>query len=89
VSCLEPFPYTIDVPAFAVHTELHGPETIDLTPFMREDILLNLPAHPHCDREGNRVCKAAPRFETQAETDAAERKREADWQALDQLKLKR
>jgi len=24
---------------------------IDLTPFMREDILLNLPAHPHCDRK--------------------------------------
>jgi len=57
VSCLEEFLHEIRVPAFAVHMELHGPETVDLTPFMREDILLNLPAHPHCDRDGDRVCK--------------------------------
>ena len=37
VSCLEKFVYEIQVPAFAVHTELPGPETVDLTPFMRED----------------------------------------------------
>jgi uncharacterized metal-binding protein YceD (DUF177 family) len=43
VSCLETFTHTIEVHAFAVHIELTGPETIDLTPFMREDILLNLP----------------------------------------------
>src|SRR2546423_9102190 len=52
------FPYTtlfrseIKVPAFALHTELHGPENIDITPFLREDILLNLPPYPHCDRDG-------------------------------------
>src|SRR4051794_11700142 len=57
VSCLEKFPYEIKVPSFAVHTELQGPETIDLTPAMREDLLLNMPAHPHCDRDGERKCK--------------------------------
>lgn len=87
VSCLEKFIYEINVPAFALHTELHGPETVDLTPFMREDVLLNLPAHPRCDREGDRVCKAASHVQSRAETEAAERKREADWQALDKLKL--
>jgi uncharacterized metal-binding protein YceD (DUF177 family) len=46
VSCLENFVHDIHVPAFAVHTELPGPETVDLTPFIREDLLLNLPAHP-------------------------------------------
>ena len=46
----------VQAPAFAVHTELHGPETVDLSPFMREDILLNLPPHPRCDREVGRVC---------------------------------
>ena len=61
VACLERFVHEIKVPAFALHTELHGPETVDLTPFMREDILLNLPAHPHCDRDGGRVCQAARR----------------------------
>jgi len=83
VSCLEKFVHEIRVPAFAVHTDLHGPETIDLTPLMREDVLLNLPAHPHCDRDGDRVCKGK-----QVETAERDAKRKADWSALDKLKLK-
>jgi uncharacterized metal-binding protein YceD (DUF177 family) len=83
VSCLEKFPHEIRVPAFAVHMELQGPETVDLTPFMREDILLNLPAHPHCDRDGDRVCKGQ-----QLETADHDTKRKPDWSALDKLKLK-
>ena len=71
-------------PAFALHTELHGPETVDLGPFMREDILLNLPAHPRCDREGGRVCKLA-----KSEAASPETKRKPDWSALDKLKLKK
>ena len=84
VSCLENFVHTIEVPAFAVHTDLQGPETVDLTPFMREDILLNLPAHPRCDRDGGRVCKASPpkAIEPQA-------KRKPDWSPLDKLKIKK
>ena len=82
VSCLEKFAYEIRVPAFAVHTELLGPETVDLTPFMREDILLNLPAHPHCDRDGDRICKAR-----QLKTEEQDATRKSDWSALDKLKL--
>ena len=82
VSCLEKFVHEIRVPAFAVHMELPGPETINLTPFMREDILLNLPAHPHCDRDGDRLCAATQI--TSAEQDA---KRKADWSALDKLQI--
>ena len=59
VRCLEPFRFDIEVPAFSIHHELTGPEVIDLGPYVREDILLNLPAHPHCDREGGRKCPAA------------------------------
>ncbi len=84
VACLEKFVHEIQVPAFAMHTELRGPETVDLTPFMREDLLLNLPAHPHCDRDGGRVCKPK-----QIETFEQDTKRESDWSALDKLKLKR
>jgi uncharacterized protein len=83
VLCLEKFVHEIRVPAFAVHMELHGPETVDLTPFMREDILLNLPAHPHCDRDGDRFCKAK-----QVITENQDTKRKSDWSALDKLKLK-
>jgi uncharacterized protein len=84
VSCLEKFVHEIQVPGFAVHTELQGPETVDLTPFMREDLLLNLPAHPRCDRDGNRICNAK-----QPETAEQDTKRKSDWSALDKLKLKR
>ena len=90
VSCLENFPYDIKVPAFALHTELHGPEKVDLTPLMREDLLLNLPAHPHCDRDGGRTCKTpvAP-IPAKAEEPDKAAKLEHDWGALDNLKLKR
>ena len=84
VACLEKFVHEIQVPAFAIHTELPGPETIDLTPFMREDLLLNLPAHPHCDRDGGRVC--TPR---QIENSDQDPNRKSDWSALDKLKLQR
>jgi uncharacterized metal-binding protein YceD (DUF177 family) len=84
VACLEKFVHEIQVPAFAMHTELRGPETVDLTPFMREDLLLNLPAHPHCDRDAGRVCKPK-----QIEAAAQDAGRKSDWSALDKLKLKR
>jgi uncharacterized metal-binding protein YceD (DUF177 family) len=84
VACLEKFVHELSVPAFAMRTELDGPETVDLTPFMREDLLLNLPAHPRCDRDGGRVCKAAQSRPTTHDT-----KRKSDWSKLDQLRLKR
>ena len=82
VSCLQEFDYEIKVPSFAVHLELVGPEVVDLTPFLREDILLNLPAHPHCDREGGRSCQGA-----RIETPGAETERKPDWSPLDKLKI--
>jgi uncharacterized metal-binding protein YceD (DUF177 family) len=85
VSCLEQFAHTIEVPAFAVHTELGGPETVDLGPMVREDLLLNLPAYPHCDQHGRLVCRAA---EMPAGDDAkVAEARKPDWSALDKLKL--
>jgi uncharacterized protein len=84
VACLEKFVHDVKVPAFALRTELVGPETVDLTPFIREDLLLNLPAHPRCDRDGEHVCTAAQRYAAVEES-----KRESDWSALDKLKLKR
>lgn len=83
VRCLEPFVFEISVKDFAVHTPLAGPEEVDLTPFMREDILLDLPPYPHCDREGGRVCPAAKTLEKPAAPEA----RPPDWSPLDQLKL--
>ena len=90
VACLENFRYSIKVPAFALHLELHGPEAVDLAPLMREDLLLNLPAHPHCDRDGQRQCSGAMAgHETAAEKQEQEARREHDWEALDRLKIEK
>ncbi len=85
VRCLEAFPFDIRVKNFTLHTDLAGPEEIDLTPLMREDILLTLPAYPHCDREGGRICPVpvAPASEAAKGLEA----RPPDWSALDKLDL--
>lgn len=88
VSCLEKFVYTITVPDFALHTDIRGPETIDLTPFLREDILLSLPAYPHCDREGGRICRAAVPEPSASEKEQLAAQREHDWAELDKLKAR-
>ncbi len=85
VACLERFAHTIEVPAFAVHLELGGPEEVDLAPAAREDILLNLPAYPRCDRHGGRVCPAPPLEQSRATHEDEEQK--PDWSALDKLEL--
>ncbi|MGH8093401.1 MAG: YceD family protein [Chthoniobacterales bacterium] len=86
VRCLESFPFDIKVPDFTVHTELTGPEVVDLSPFVREDILLNLPAYPHCDREGGRTCPVPEVLKKEDKAEVLEA-RPPDWSALDKLKL--
>ena len=88
VSCLEHFRYPLTVPDFACQVELTGRETVDLTEPVREDILLALPPHPHCDWNGERVCQGVIyRAKTEAADAPLESKPDA-WGALDQLKLK-
>ena len=86
VRCLEPFPFDIEAKAFSIHLDLTGPEVVDLTPYVREDILLNLPAHPHCDREGGKKCPAETKMAI-APSPSEDGKRQPDWSALDKLKL--
>jgi uncharacterized metal-binding protein YceD (DUF177 family) len=85
VNCLRKFVYPIVVEDFATQVELTGPELIDLTAEVREDILLALPAHPKCNWDGT-VCPG-PREKNknnQVETDPAP----SAWDTLDQLNLK-
>ena len=90
VRCLEPFPYELRVPDVALQMERPAYETVDLTPELREDIILALPAYPHCDWSGERVCPG--RVEAQGEEAAPAATADADsrpvsaWETLDQLK---
>ena len=52
VSCLEDFEREMVVDPFAMQMDLTGGELIGLTPQAREDIHLNLPAHPRCASNG-------------------------------------
>lgn len=53
--CLKPFPYLVRLDPWTAHLPLEGPEKVsvcddlaDLTPQIREDILLEFPQHPLC-----------------------------------------
>ena len=54
--CVKPFVHTMEIPEWSCILPLEGDDAIevigeyaDLTPWMREDILLGLPHHPLCD----------------------------------------
>ena len=84
VSCLESFERQVILENFACQADLEGREVVDLTDALREDIILALPAHPHCDWSGRNDCKGNPL--PAAEVPAAENRREV-WNALDRLKI--
>ena len=89
VNCLERFRFPLEVQDFACQVELPGSEMVDLTGYLREDIVLALPPHPHCDWNGERVCKGAARLnEVHAAADSLADENEV-WGALDQLKIKK
>jgi uncharacterized metal-binding protein YceD (DUF177 family) len=89
VNCLERFRFPLVVPDFACQVELTGAEMVDLTGYLREDIVLALPPHPHCDWNGERVCKGAARLkQVQAAAESPAEERDV-WGALDQLKIKK
>ncbi len=87
VRCLEAFQYPIRVDDFAAQVELTGAETVDLTPSVREDILLTLPAHPRCDWNGAKVCRGAGEWTGGEGGKPTEREADA-WEALDKLRVK-
>ncbi|MDB6110542.1 MAG: hypothetical protein JWR69_2292, partial [Pedosphaera sp.] len=66
VRCLKPFQYRLELPDWACHLALEGEEAapvvndcVDLTPFVREDILLEFPRHPLCETECGGLPKKA------------------------------
>ncbi|GAB4167399.1 MAG: hypothetical protein Fur0032_05380 [Terrimicrobiaceae bacterium] len=79
VVTLEPFEQDLIVDPFCLQKELDGAELVDLTPEVREDIHLALPAHP---RSGG----ADGLARTTASTGHADQQAPNPWAALDQLK---
>lgn len=87
VRCLEPFVYPVRLNDVALQMELAPGETVDLTPHLREDILLALPAYPHCDWSGERTCPGlSPERPAQA-GDPPSASPPSAWETLDQIKI--
>jgi uncharacterized protein len=89
--CLKKFKMELKLSGWAAHLPLEGEDKVpvendfvDLTPFVREDILLSFPQHPLCktDCAGLKPKGPAPK------TKAAEKPAVAAWAELDKLKLK-
>lgn len=83
-SCLERFVHPVRIDDFAMQTELTGAETVDLTPQVREDTLLALPAYPRCDWNGKKACKGPPALGHEASGGEPA----PTWAELDKLKIR-
>lgn len=86
VACLRPFVHKVVVEPFAVQVELDGRELVDLTPLVREDILLALPNHPRCDQLSGQSC---PYHQPETTGGGPPEKAESAWDQLDKLNIKR
>lgn len=86
VICLEPFRFTCRIENYLAEIDLENAKSIDLTERLREDLLLALPAYPHCDKgdDPDHVCPNAGKFEAATpETETVEEP--SAWDALDGL----
>jgi uncharacterized protein len=89
VRCLKPFQHRVVLENWKCHLPLVGEEKVsvngdcvDLTPFLREDMLLEFPPHPLCkpDCGGLEKCQAP-------KTGGKDVAASAAWAELDKLKL--
>jgi len=89
--CLKKFKTELKLSGWAAHLPLEGEDKVpvendcvDLTPFVREDMLLDFPQHPLCkpDCAGLKTKNSAPKAA------AGEKPAAAAWSELDKLKIK-
>lgn len=88
VNCLASFVWEVEIPDFAMQTQVEGSDTIDLTEWIREDILLALPPYPKCDSAGGRNCPAKFPPVEHAPGENSSGTASQVWSALDKIKPK-
>jgi uncharacterized protein len=88
--CAEKFQQRFDLDPYESVVPIENDAPIDLTTWLREDMLLALPPHPHCEN-GNvtpRACPAEGKFDPDAdaaEEESGEAAGSKAWEALDKL----
>jgi uncharacterized protein len=94
VRCLKPFQHRLELDGWACHLPLQGEDCVaavndcvDLTPYVREDILLEFPWHPLCDPE----CRGLPKTSIGKSNDISSSGKTgmdlSAWTKLNKLKL--
>jgi|SRR4051812_11069156 uncharacterized protein len=90
--CLKPFPHEISLENWACHLPVEGEEKVevvndlvDLTPYVREDIVLAFPQHPLCEPE----CEGLQSPQKDLASGKLEKKElpSSAWAELNKLKL--
>lgn len=94
VRCLKPFQYTIELEDWVCHLPLEGEEKVsvvndcvDLTPHIREDMVLAFPQHPLCKPDCSGLAKTQQKPEKGPGAAAKSESSSSAWSALDKLKL--
>lgn len=86
--CLRMFRQALVAGDFVVHQELSGEDFVDLTPQMREDIILALPQRALCQSSCKGLCPVCGKDWNEGVCRCNPLREDLRWQALDQLKLK-
>ena len=94
VRCLKSFQHSLELKDWTLHLPLQGEDAIqvnndcvDLTPYLREDILLEFPQHPLCEPD----CRGLPQSTVgKARNTSSSQPREGSsaWDELNKLKFK-
>ena len=93
--CLKPFTRSLVIDPFDVHLPLTGEdavavdnESVDLTPLLREDMLLGFPQHPLCEEDCDGLARKKPSQANRIDPSVAEAADPSSvWAALNKLKL--
>jgi uncharacterized protein len=94
VRCLKPFQYKLDLNPWTCHVPLEGEEKapivndcVDLTPYLREDILLEFPQHPLCDPECGGLLKKPAGKKNKPGSISETQGNQSAWSELNKLKF--
>ena len=94
VRCLKPFEFLMELKKWTLVLPLEGDEKVsvnndcvDLTPILREDILLEFPQHPLCEADCRGLPKTLVGKVKQPSDAGAIKEKPSAWAALDKLKL--
>jgi len=89
--CLKKFKTELKLTGWAAHLPLEGEDKVsvendcvDLTPFVREDMLLDFPQHPLCKPD----CAGLKKKNSAPKVDAGQKPALPVWAELDKLKIK-